>query len=606
MRHVDTSATGGWTRDYAYAFEDPTQPASNRLWQTWTGGDRTQAITYGYDTHGNMLNMANVSPGQHLQWDHRDMIKSLDLVGGGTAFYQYDSGKQRTRKRIESQNGLGGYWERIYLGGYERYRRYNGNGSTLVEEIESHHLFEGEQRVLLVDDVITSSKGTPHTRPDGLTVKPQTLFRYQYSNHLGSACLELDHVADIISYEEYHPYGTSAYRVMKSGIEAPAKRYRYTGMERDEESGLNYHSARYYSPWLGRWILADPIPLSDGPNSYQYATQNPIVFVDVEGRATDLPPDGGNSARSAKAAHSPIFGEKMNQYLDDYLQAVNQLRSEKGSKPLDWTKKVSHRDKDSGARAQSDEFSAAARVGLDSKGRHANTYNKTEYTAGLSSDDLSRAERRAELSGARKEHQVIIIADSNKGKDAEAMVDQTKTETRAQLKSWQENASDARSAEIRQKINTSTTTLKRILDATKNVRAKLKANAGSIGVLIAGAILTVAENASAAEAQKDADAAIETRVQDIQAHLEANPTLGALVVVNFQVGAPNEFAAQLTRFSGVVVVYASSEEEAKRQYSQMSFIQSNDWGWFLTKSDVVAGAQWIPAEAPVLIDNSRN
>lgn len=150
MRHMVASGTGSWTRDYVYAFEDSTQPASNRLWQTWTGGDRTQAITYGYDTHGNMLNVANIAPGQHLQWDHRDMIKRLDLVGGGIAHYQYDSAKQRTRKRIVNQNGVGGYWERIYLGGYERYRRYSGSGTTWVEDIESHHLFEVEQRVLLV------------------------------------------------------------------------------------------------------------------------------------------------------------------------------------------------------------------------------------------------------------------------------------------------------------------------------------------------------------------------------------------------------------------------------------------------------------------------
>ena len=225
MRHMVTSATGSWTRDYAYAFEDhPRQPASNRLWQTWTGGDRTQAITYGYDIHGNMLNLANVAPGQHLQWDHRDMIKSLDLVGGGIAHYQYDSGKQRTRKYFEravtTPDGTKRWvrhWERIYLGGYELYRRYNRNGTTVVEEIESHHPFEGEQRVLLVDDVITAS-GMANPRPDGLSVTKQTLFRYQYSNHLGSACLELDHEAEVISYEEYHPYGTSAYRAVKSGI----------------------------------------------------------------------------------------------------------------------------------------------------------------------------------------------------------------------------------------------------------------------------------------------------------------------------------------------------------------------------------------------------
>ena len=86
MRHAVTSAIGSWTRDYAYAFEDSTQPASNRLWQTWTSGDRTQAVTYGYNTHGNMLNLARTDPRFDLQWDHRDMIKSLDLVGGGIAY----------------------------------------------------------------------------------------------------------------------------------------------------------------------------------------------------------------------------------------------------------------------------------------------------------------------------------------------------------------------------------------------------------------------------------------------------------------------------------------------------------------------------------------
>lgn len=279
MRHLVTSATGGWTRDYAYAFEDPTQPASNRLWQTWTGGDRTQAVTYSYDIHGSMLNLANIAPGQHLQWDHRDMIKSLDCIGGGIAYYQYDSGKQRTRKRIVNQNGLGGYWERIYLGGYERYRRYNGGSITPVEEIETHHLFEGEQRVLLVDDVVV----TNNTHADGRAYTAGAMYRYQYGNHLGSACLELDHAAAIISYEEYHPYGTSAYRAMKRDSEAPAKRYRYTGMERDEESGLSCHTARYFAGWLGQWVASDPIGIEAGLNAYRYCGGNPTCQVDRSG-----------------------------------------------------------------------------------------------------------------------------------------------------------------------------------------------------------------------------------------------------------------------------------------------------------------------------------
>jgi RHS repeat-associated protein len=276
--HHEAGVSGTWTRDYAYAFEDPAQPASNRLWQTWTGGanGRNDAITYEHDNHGNMLNLERNDPRFNMRWDHRDMIAGIDLGGGGFAYYQYDSSKQRTRKRIEKQNGSTGYWERIYLGGYERYRRYTGDGTTLVEEIESHHLFAGEQRLLLVDDVITASDATR--------------FRYQYSNHLGSAILELDDHAGIISYEEYHPYGTSAYRAMKQGIEAPPKRFRYTGMERDEESGLCYHAARYWAPWLVRWTSCDPAGVKDALTLYAYST-SPIAFRDTNGRQQESAPD---------------------------------------------------------------------------------------------------------------------------------------------------------------------------------------------------------------------------------------------------------------------------------------------------------------------------
>jgi hypothetical protein len=51
---IQGDSTNSWTRSYKYAFDDPAQPASNRLWQTWTGGDRTKATTYAHDTHGNM------------------------------------------------------------------------------------------------------------------------------------------------------------------------------------------------------------------------------------------------------------------------------------------------------------------------------------------------------------------------------------------------------------------------------------------------------------------------------------------------------------------------------------------------------------------------
>lgn len=261
MRHITNIDRERWTRNYEYASN------SNRLLQTTVGSN---TVEYAYDVHGNMLNYNNTPEEYRPHWDYKDRVYRIDLGGGGQAFYQYDTSLERSRKRIEKTNGISE--ERLYLGGMEIYRKWNGG--NLVEEIETHHLFVDDQRVLIVEDVIQS----------GTTGLPETiLYRFQYSNHLGSVGLEINDNAEIISYEEYHPFGTVAYHATNTSINAIAKRYRYTGMERDAESGLNYHSARYYLPWLGRWLSADPIGVKGGMNLYVYSNNNSICFCDQSG-----------------------------------------------------------------------------------------------------------------------------------------------------------------------------------------------------------------------------------------------------------------------------------------------------------------------------------
>ena len=99
--------------------------------------------------------------------------------------------------------------------------------------------------------------------------------------------------AQIISYEEYYPYGSTSYQAGRSAAETSLKRYRYTGMERDEESGFCYHGARYYAPWLGRWTRADPAGLADGPNRYRYSRNNPVCLYDPGGMEPLLPAGQG-------------------------------------------------------------------------------------------------------------------------------------------------------------------------------------------------------------------------------------------------------------------------------------------------------------------------
>ena len=96
--------------------------------------------------------------------------------------------------------------------------------------------------------------------------------------------LELDDQAEVISYEEYYPYGSTSYQAVRVDIEVSPKRYRYTGKERDAENGLYYYGARYYAPWLARWMSCDPVKMVDGLNLYIHSRNDPINRHDLDGK----------------------------------------------------------------------------------------------------------------------------------------------------------------------------------------------------------------------------------------------------------------------------------------------------------------------------------
>jgi RHS repeat-associated protein len=259
LQHI--AGIGSYTRNYQY------NAGNNQLTQTDTGGP---VYAYTYNEHGSMLTLPQLSAA--ITWNCREEMLQAPLGGGGNAWYLYDCKGQRVRKVIEKAGNL--VQERIYLGPFEIYRE-SQNG-TITLERETLHVMDDQQRIAMVD---TRTKGD-----DGTVAQ---LIRYQYGNHLGTACLELDDAAKIISYEEFHPFGTTAYQATDASRQVPAKRYRYTGMERDEETGLNYHTARYYIPWLGRWAAADPIGIGDGVNIYAYVSNNPIRSKDTAGTQGD-------------------------------------------------------------------------------------------------------------------------------------------------------------------------------------------------------------------------------------------------------------------------------------------------------------------------------
>jgi RHS repeat-associated protein len=276
-----------WTRTYIYNEPSQLEPGklSNRLTRTEVSGNQPLIENYSYDIHGNMTAMPQLRAMQlnfknELLMTRRQAVNPSDDNGvqhqGERTFYAYDAGGKRVRKVTESSAGIKKK-ERFYLGGSEVYCEYDAGGTVTLQR-ETVHVMDDKQRVALIE-----------TRTQGNDGSPVQLIRYQFSNHLGSASLELDDQAQIISYEEYCPYGNTSYQAGRSAIEVALKRYRYTGMERDDESGLNYHGVRYYASWLGRWTSCDPLGIDAVYNLYAYSDGSPLSLVDISGLDTETP-----------------------------------------------------------------------------------------------------------------------------------------------------------------------------------------------------------------------------------------------------------------------------------------------------------------------------
>jgi RHS repeat-associated protein len=259
---------GNWNMAFTYA------GTSNQMQTAVANGAPGTPFPYTYDEHGNITAMPHLTT---MEWDFANRLRHTTVSAGpGPAsqesWYAYDAGGQRVRKVVVKGNLVE---ERFYFSGIEIYRRTRAG--TLELERESLLVTDDKRRIALVD--------TPTVLPAGSKETPLT--RFQYANHLDTACLELDGAAQIISYEEYYPFGSTSYQGTDQSREIPAKRYRYIGKERDDDSGFSYCGARYYAPWLVRWISPDPVGVTDGPNLYAYCRDNPVILHDTSGTQGD-------------------------------------------------------------------------------------------------------------------------------------------------------------------------------------------------------------------------------------------------------------------------------------------------------------------------------
>ncbi|MEU2614198.1 SpvB/TcaC N-terminal domain-containing protein [Micromonospora sp. NPDC007271] len=260
LRHAtDTSGTGAYTRTFTSA------PDSDRLASVQIG---SWSAGYAYDASGNLLTEAD---NRFLEWDAGNRLATFrDQAGSAQpsvyAQYRYDTTGERVLKIVRRSSGPD--LVTVTIGGFERVLRGTVGGTlTPFDEL---HLTDRDQPVVS----IRRGAALPDDPLDGHPV------RYALTDRLGSVTRTLAADGSALNREEYTPYGETSF-----GSYA-RKRFRFTGKERDEESGLAHHRARSYAPWLARWMSVDPeVATTRAP--YGYADATPTDAVDRTGHAAE-------------------------------------------------------------------------------------------------------------------------------------------------------------------------------------------------------------------------------------------------------------------------------------------------------------------------------
>jgi len=205
-------------------------------------------LGYGYDAAGEALDdgLAAGCSGHGYSWN----AEGMQSCANGTT-YTYDGDEERVKK----SNGT------LYWGG--------DAGGALAESdlsgnLTAEYIFFNGQRIAM-------RNASTH------------VVSYYVLDHLGSTSVLADAAGNIINDSDYTPYGGEI--PFTSGN--PGQHYKFTGKERDTESGNDYFGARYYGSSMARMLSPDPLGGSlanpQSLNRYAYALNNPLRFTDPTG-----------------------------------------------------------------------------------------------------------------------------------------------------------------------------------------------------------------------------------------------------------------------------------------------------------------------------------
>jgi len=251
----ETGAGGNTLEDYEYDANGNITTLGSQTFSIASNKNQITNSGYGYDALGRMT----THDGYTVTYDWRGM-----MTGYSNYTYEYDAFGQRVKK-VEGSN------TRYYVtSGPRVFAEYDGSQTLRME-----HIYGRDGRLA--------------------TLKPGDDLYYVVDDHIFSQRKLMDDSADEDQARNFLPYGTQT-----GPSSGNVSDYEFAGKEKDGP-GLYYFGARYYDPELGRFLSVDPMAAKyPSLTPYQYAANNPLVFIDPDGREVVF----SDSTQASQAAHA--------------------------------------------------------------------------------------------------------------------------------------------------------------------------------------------------------------------------------------------------------------------------------------------------------------
>ena len=248
---------------------------------------------YVYDANGNMTEDFNKKISK-IEYNLLNLPSKLQFSFGHMAEYSYDgAGRKLSVTYKTSKTNLF-----VPMGSIVPPLSTNV-ALTLKTDYCGNMIYENGQLSKILTDVgyITLANSTP-------------TYHYYLQDHLGNNRVVIDEHGQVEQVNHYYAFGG----LMGESTGGGAQPYKYNGKELDRMHGLDWYDygARHYDAVLGRWMCVDPLAEKyDNVGSYIYCKNNPIAFMDMNGKDGVAVIDYEN--------HSIIINQKFYYIVNDDL-----------------------------------------------------------------------------------------------------------------------------------------------------------------------------------------------------------------------------------------------------------------------------------------------